>query len=96
MTIALVMLGTAISKENGLLLYCFLIHSSKDCKKDLKVKAKAPMVEFLRTVKTTLAELDRIPGMSLFMLLSFELISLTKLVLCRERESSLSAFAYAR
>ena len=47
----------------------FLIHSSKNCKKDLKVKAKAPMVEFLRTVKTTLAELERVPGMFVWYLL---------------------------
>ena len=30
-----------------------------NCKKDLKVKAKTPMTEFLRTIKTTLAELTR-------------------------------------
>ena len=31
----------------------------EDCKKDLKVKAKIPMTEFLRTVRTTLVELDK-------------------------------------
>ncbi|GAX21470.1 inositol-hexakisphosphate/diphosphoinositol-pentakisphosphate 1-kinase [Fistulifera solaris] len=31
----------------------------KNCTKDLKVKAKAPLTEFLETVKTTLAELER-------------------------------------
>ena len=40
------------------------IDSVKDCKKDLKVKAKGPLTEFLRTVKTTLAELEKTPGMS--------------------------------
>jgi inositol-hexakisphosphate/diphosphoinositol-pentakisphosphate 1-kinase len=34
----------------------------KDCKNDLKVKAKAPMTEFLQTVKTTLSELERSPA----------------------------------
>jgi len=37
----------------------FFHDHSKDCHKDLKVKAKAPMTEFLRTVKTTLNELER-------------------------------------
>jgi len=32
--------------------------SVKDCKKDLKVKAKAPLTEFLRVVKETLSEMD--------------------------------------
>jgi inositol hexakisphosphate/diphosphoinositol-pentakisphosphate kinase len=36
----------------------FFHKHTKDCKKDLKVKAKAPMTEFLKTVKTTLGELD--------------------------------------
>jgi inositol hexakisphosphate/diphosphoinositol-pentakisphosphate kinase len=35
---------------------------SKDCKKDLKVKAKGPLTEFLQTVKTTLRELERTPA----------------------------------
>ena len=35
---------------------------SKDCKKDLKVKDKAPMTEFLLTVKATLQELERSPA----------------------------------
>ena len=35
---------------------------SNDCKKDLKVKDKAPMTEFLLTVKTTLLELERSPA----------------------------------
>jgi hypothetical protein len=43
----------------SLLLPFFDIFSVKDCKKDLKVKAKAPLTEFLRVVKTTLSELDR-------------------------------------
>lgn len=34
---------------------------TKDPKKDLKVKAKAPMIDFLRTVKSTLVELESIP-----------------------------------
>ena len=34
------------------------IRSVKDCKKDLKVKAKAPLTEFLGVVKETLAEMD--------------------------------------
>lgn len=33
--------------------------SVKNCTKDLKVKAKSPLTEFLETVKTTLAELER-------------------------------------
>jgi hypothetical protein len=35
------------------------LFSVKNCTKDLKVKAKAPLTEFLETVKTTLAELER-------------------------------------
>jgi len=35
------------------------VYSVKDCRKDLKVKAKAPMTEFLSTVKTTLAEMKK-------------------------------------
>jgi len=35
----------------------FFHNHSKDCRKDLKVKAKAPLTEFLQTVKTTLCEL---------------------------------------
>lgn len=35
----------------------FFHNHSKDCRKDLKVKAKAPLTEFLQTVKTTLSEL---------------------------------------
>jgi inositol-hexakisphosphate/diphosphoinositol-pentakisphosphate 1-kinase len=35
---------------------------TKDCKSDLKVKGKAPMTEFLFTVKTTLQELERSPA----------------------------------
>lgn len=31
--------------------------STNDCQKDLKVKAKTPLTEFLETVKTTLLEL---------------------------------------
>jgi hypothetical protein len=43
-----------------------LIHgdrgSVKDCKKDLKVKAKGPLTTFLAIVKDTLAELRRDPS----------------------------------
>jgi hypothetical protein len=34
----------------------------KDCKKDLKVKAKGPLTEFLAIVKDTLAELRKDSG----------------------------------
>jgi inositol hexakisphosphate/diphosphoinositol-pentakisphosphate kinase len=37
----------------------FFHDHSKDCKKDLKVKAKAPMTEFLQTVRTTLGDLQK-------------------------------------
>jgi predicted MarR family transcription regulator len=37
-------------------------NSVKDCKKDLKVKAKAPLTKFLCIVKDTLAEWRREPG----------------------------------
>ena len=36
--------------------------SVKDCKKDLKVKAKAPMTKFLGVVKKTLSEWRREPS----------------------------------
>ena len=47
----------ATMKEPLILKY-FHDHTD-DCKKELKVKAKAPMTEFLETVKNTLAELDK-------------------------------------
>lgn len=34
-------------------------HVGKNCQKELKVKAKAPMTEFLQVVKTTLADLEK-------------------------------------
>jgi inositol hexakisphosphate/diphosphoinositol-pentakisphosphate kinase len=34
----------------------FDCRSAKDCKKDLKVKEKAPMIAFLKVIRTTLAE----------------------------------------
>jgi inositol-hexakisphosphate/diphosphoinositol-pentakisphosphate 1-kinase len=36
-----------------------LTNSSKDYRKDLKIKAKAPLTEFLCTVKTTLAKIQQ-------------------------------------
>jgi hypothetical protein len=41
---------------------CLLSYSVKDCKKDLKVKAKAPLTKFLGIVKDTLAEWRREPS----------------------------------
>lgn len=71
--------------------------STKDCKKDLKVKAKAPMIEFLRTVKTTLSELERIPGMLSLMLFYPLCLGASDIhFLSRERESTLRAVAHAR
>jgi hypothetical protein len=44
-------------------MFCFgCLLSSKDCKKDLKVKAKAPLTEFLAVVKETLAGLPKEAG----------------------------------
>ena len=40
-------------------LFCF--PSSKDCKKELKVKSKAPLTEFLEIVKLTISELPKEP-----------------------------------
>jgi len=36
--------------------------SSKDCNKDLKVKAKQPLTEFLAVIKETLADLPKEAG----------------------------------
>jgi inositol hexakisphosphate/diphosphoinositol-pentakisphosphate kinase len=38
------------------------IFSVKDCKKELKVKSKAPLTEFLQIVKDTLSELEKDPS----------------------------------
>ena len=37
----------------------FVVSSSSDCRKELKVKSKAPLTEFLEMVKLTLSEYSR-------------------------------------